>query len=480
MTTSLRARLMLGIGTAAALVLLASMGLAYVLVKSALIDEFDTSLIAQAHSIAAMTEVRDHRILVDAEPGELPEFTRRDRPEYFQLFDDHGESIVRSPSLAANRTLPWKPGQSAIGRMHLPDGPHGRYVTYHYSLRSDDEARFANFGVTVVVTRDTIDLEHTLEHIGALFTFAGALATVAIVTITVLLINRGLVPLRRLSVQIASIDIQHLGSRLEARGLPSELTPIVSRLNDLFQRLQDAFERERSFTADAAHELRTPLAGLESALDVCASRRREPEAYHTVIKQCLGVVRSMHDMVEGLLLLARADARQVPKTIEPVGVEELLQVIWRDFDALATSRSLQIQWETAAELLAETDRAKLRHILSNLLDNAVQYADQGGTVRITTDRQNTQARIRISNTGSQVAAADAEKVFERFWRGDQSRTTTTGTHCGLGLAVCARLASVLGGTISASSEVGGEFTIELRLAAAKVQPAAEPIAPSGV
>jgi heavy metal sensor kinase len=349
--------------------------------------------------------------------------------------------------------------------MILPDGRHARYLAYRFPVKPDeDEKPIATANVTVVVGRDTFDLEHTLERIGGLFTLAGALATLTIVLVTVLIINRGLAPIRRLSVQIASIDIQHLATRLDPRGLPSELTPIVSRLNDLLQRLQGAFDRERSFTADAAHELRTPLAGLESALEVCASRRREPEAYQSVVKQCLGVVRSMNGMVEGLLLLARADARQVPRVIEEVSVDELLNDAWRDFEQTAENRGLHVEWKTAADLTLETDRAKLKHIVSNLLDNAVQYADQGGHVRIESDRQNAQARIRISNTGSTVASADADKVFERFWRGDQSRTAT-GTHCGLGLAVCSRLIQVLGGTIAARSEIGGEFSVEVRLPA---------------
>jgi signal transduction histidine kinase len=244
--------------------------------------------------------------------------------------------------------------------------------------------------------------------------------------------------------------------------LPTELSPIVLRLNELLERLQNAFERERSFTADAAHELRTPLAGLEAALEVCVSRRRAPEAYETVAKRCLAVVRTMHGMIEGLLLLARADASQVPVSREVVDIENLLAESWKDFSAIAENRSLDVQWEAPADLRVETDAAKLRHILSNLLDNAVRYADAGGTILISTEQLETVARIRISNTGSRVSANDAAKVFERFWRGDHSRTAT-GTHSGLGLAVCSKLTDVLRGKISVTSASGGTFCVTLDL-----------------
>src|SRR5439155_2979097 len=118
-------------------------------------------------------------------------------------------------------------------------------------------------------------------------------------------------------------------------------SPIVVGLNGLLERLQNAFEREKSFTADAAHELRTPLAGLESALEVCARKTRAPEAYASVVSECLDVVRGMHGMIDNLLLLARADADQVPATVGSVNLDDLLTDAWRRFKTTAEQRGLK-------------------------------------------------------------------------------------------------------------------------------------------
>ncbi|MDB5289134.1 MAG: senX3, partial [Phycisphaerales bacterium] len=222
-----------------------------------------------------------------------------------------------------------------------------------------------------------------------------------------------------------------------------------------------AFAREKSFTADVAHELRTPLAGLETTLEVCAGRQREPQAYEKVINSCLRTTRGMHAMVDTLLLLARADASQLAATQESVDVEKLLQECWSDYAPVAAGRGLKIEWDTSA-MQANTDRDKLRVVFNNLLDNAVSYADAGGTIRIGVEGMSLGVQATISNTGSRVSADEAAQVFERFWRGDAARTDT-GRHCGLGLSLCQKIMEVLGGKIAVTSEKDALFTVTLVL-----------------
>jgi two-component system heavy metal sensor histidine kinase CusS len=282
-------------------------------------------------------------------------------------------------------------------------------------------------------------------------------------------IRRGLRPVDDLAARLTLVTATNLSDRLTSASVPAELSPIVHRLNDLLGRLQSSFEREKSFTADAAHELRTPLAGLESALEVCARKDRPAETYATVVRDCLEVVRGMHGMIDNLLLLARADADRVPTSTAAIPLEEVLDDAWRGLRTLAESRSLQIASHIPPDLIVETDREKLLHVLSNLLDNAVRHANESGQISISAKRDDGAAVLRISNTGSQISAADAEHVFERFWRGDESRTDT-GLHCGLGLSVCKKMMSVLDGRICATSEVGGEFMVEISLPASKLHP----------
>ena len=146
-----------------------------------------------------------------------------------------------------------------------------------------------------------------------------------------------------------------------------------------------------------------------------------------------------------------------------------LKTLGERFKNAAEQRSLKIDWTVPTDLCIQTDREKLRHVISNLFDNAVRYADAGGQISVSTETANGTTRLRIANTGSRISAADAASVFDRFWRGDTARTEI-GIHCGLGLSVCRRMVSALGGEIRACSEEGGEFAVEISLPVAELHP----------
>jgi signal transduction histidine kinase len=226
--------------------------------------------------------------------------------------------------------------------------------------------------------------------------------------------------------------------------------------------LEESFAREKSFTADVAHELRTPLAGITTTLEVCRSRRREPDAYEQAIDECRAMTQRLQSMIETLLLLARADAGQLPMKMHPVDLNQLLRECWQAVAARAAERSLNLQSGSQADCIVQSDPDKLRMVISNLLDNAVSHANDGGSIRWVVQRENEAVVIEITNSGSAVAAGDVEKLFDRFYRGDVSRTDT-GLHCGLGLSLCRRLLGLLRGYIHIQSSVGGEFKVRVSL-----------------
>ena len=185
----------------------------------------------------------------------------------------------------------------------------------------------------------------------------------------------------------------------------------------------------------------------------------------------------MQAMVEHLLMIARADAGQLALVRRPVAIAAVLTESWSSFAQRAQDRGLTVRWDGAAGPgegpgEVETDPDKLRIVLHNLFDNAVCYTDEGGAIRIaatvaaagsshTSDTPHSLS-IEIANTGSRVRPEDVPHLFERFWRGDASRSET-GVHCGLGLALSQRLVSLLGGEIAAESSAGGEFLVRVSL-----------------
>jgi signal transduction histidine kinase len=246
--------------------------------------------------------------------------------------------------------------------------------------------------------------------------------------------------------------------------MPAEIQPIKSRLNDLLSRLEEAFKRERRFTADVAHELRNPLAGIRSTIEVNLTRTRDIPEYKSALSECLEIVENMQTMVNNLLLLARLDAQQISLQSEQIRLAELVNSCWRPLSEEAIDHEITFDNRIDPEIMCETDRQNLAIILSNILENAVEYTDEGGQIRATGRQGEGSVEITVSNTGCPLNNEQAAQVFDCFWRGDSSRKDA-GVHCGLGLALVDRIIKALGGSTTAEVENGGIFKIHLTLPA---------------
>ena len=467
---SLRWRLLFGtaIGTA---VILSVAGLAlYLMMKASLFGEFDDSLRDKVRTLAGLIEQEGEHIELEFAEADMTEFERSARPEYFQLWLADGTVVERSPSLDGadlpRIETPW--GETVVRAVVLPSGRPGRVATLHFEARPDDEAevRLPAKRLVLGLARDVLDVESALADLRFVLALVCVLATLASVFVLAWLVRVGLKPVNRLAEEIGCIDERHLSVRMNSANSPRELRPVVNRLNDLLNRLEEAFAREKTLTADVAHELRTPLAGLRSTLEVALLRERDSGAYREAMLDCLEVCQQTQTMVDHLLALARLDAGNDMIRCRRTDVEELLQNTWKPFQDAASKKGLEVQWEIESGLTVETDPDKLRSVLGNLFENAVHYANTGGEVLITSKRLNGRLRIGVVNTGGRLSAEEASHVFERFWRGDTAREKD-GVHCGLGLSLCKTIMERLGGTISADLSEDGAFSITLTVGSEK-------------
>lgn len=444
-------------------------------VRHWLIAEFDQGLLAQAQSLIAATEYHAGQPRIDFDGQEPAQFLGGPRAQYFELWQA-GRAIERSRSLAG-RDLPFLDGDGAGKPVYrfdrLPAGGVGRAVAVRFEIsplkHDEDEPAGskppANLHLTIMVARDTSHLSEAMTHLGWLLAAACGAALLACLGLLAWNIRRSLAPVDAIAGRISDVGRTSLADRIEPAGVPRELAAIVDRLNEMLTRLQSAFERERAFTADVAHELRTPLAGLETTLEICGSRQRQPHEYQKVVAQCLRATRQMHAMVDSLLALARADAGRMPLSATTFSLPDLIDDAWRPFAERAAARELRFTRTGHVERPVRADREKLRQVLNNLFDNAVTYVDEGGTIRVAIEPDADAARISVANTGSRLRPDQAELVFDRFWRGDASRTDT-GTHCGLGLSITRELVQLMGGTIKAQATEAGEFQITVQIPAA--------------
>lgn len=328
------------------------------------------------------------------------------------------------------------------------------------ALDPEDQEEFA---IELVIARDTSSLIATLASLRNLLLGVWALATIASIAPTLLAITRGLAPLRELSNQIETKSEHELDKMFQLENAPSELTPVVDHLNELIDRLAAAFKRERAFTSNAAHELRTPLAGLRTTLEVALSRERGSEEYRQAAEQCLDICEQMHPLIENMLVLSRAESGRIVKTIETVSPADCFPEWWEPFAETASKKSVQIKWDTPSDITVETDNAMLRMVMTNLFENASNYVDEQGVIATSIARDNGLVRICVSNTSRAINEDDASRVFDPFWRSDSARSAT-GVHAGLGLALCKRIVKVLGGSIEATVE-NDRFSINASISA---------------
>jgi two-component system heavy metal sensor histidine kinase CusS len=256
-----------------------------------------------------------------------------------------------------------------------------------------------------------------------------------------------------------------LSARVPTATLPEEIVPLVQRLNEFLHRLDEAFARERSLTADIAHELRTPVAGILSTAGVTLSADRAPAEYQEALEDVRGIARRMRSMIENLLTLARLDFQPAQFQFEPVNLREMIENGWRGYQEKAAGRGLAFENAVPGDLCSRSDRNALSIVFVNLLENAVEYANANGRIGVTARRADGVVEVEVRNTGCQLTAQQATHVFDRFWRADPSRKDAN-LHVGLGLALVRRIMTSLGGAVEATA-AGGEFAVQVSIPAAR-------------
>ncbi|HVS71731.1 MAG TPA: ATP-binding protein [Phycisphaerae bacterium] len=453
---SLRGRLLAGTTlTCAAVFLLLGVALD-LFARRELLGEFDDALRAKAAAIASMVEWHGRRTVFDQNAAAMWEFAARQNPEYFQVWLA-GKPFVRSPSLDQSDLSTLPPADAAVRWTTLPDGRRGRLLTMTFLPvveERDDDRRNAGAAppepppAALAVAKGSEDLDRTLADLRWTMCGLSAAGLVLLAGVLAVLIHRATASVNRLSRAIAAVDASNAAARLQVAGLPNELAPVVERLNELLQRLADALDRERAFTADVAHELRTPLAGIRATLEVCRTRPRDPAAYETAIDRSMTMLLQMQSMVQNMLMLARAEGGDLSHEAALVDPAELLKTAWRMLEDQARERRIDAHWQIDDRLAVRADEQLLRMVLRNLLENAVTYAPPGTTVDITTEPDGPDARLAITNDAPALAPADLPRLFDRFWRKDSSRTQPA-LHAGLGLSLCRRLTHLMDGQISA-------------------------------
>lgn len=280
-----------------------------------------------------------------------------------------------------------------------------------------------------------------------------------------ILASQALSPIARITRMAGELSASDLSLRIPPAPRDDEIGRLVTTLNGMLGRLDAAFRRQRQFTADASHELRSPLATIIANLELIRAGTAHTPAQNT-LEYTLGDIKTeaerMRAIVNDLLLLARADANQITIEREPVAMDELVLDVVAQRQARARHKGLRLTAGRVSPSQVLGEDARLIQVLLNLVDNALAYTPPGGLVALSVETEGAWAEVRVRDTGIGIGPEDLPRIFERFYRADPARARDSGGS-GLGLAICAWIVEAHGGTITATSAPGQGSTFTARL-----------------
>ena len=278
-----------------------------------------------------------------------------------------------------------------------------------------------------------------------------------------LLVGRGLRPLNTLTTAVSRVSERDFRLLVSASQLSTELAPIHDRLTRTLDALRRAFEREKEAVGDISHELRTPIAALQTTIDVALRKPRDAEFYKGTLTDCRNITKQLGRLVDRILTLATLDAGE-PPSWTPVDVADLAADCAALIRPLAEGHGLSLAVELDPTARSTTDPDKLREVMLNLLHNAVEYNRPGGEVRLTVASVADGVSVSVADTGIGMTPEVRAKIFERFYRADPSRHAT-GLHAGLGLAIVKEYVERLRGRIAVTSSPGEGSRFEVAIPA---------------
>jgi two-component system heavy metal sensor histidine kinase CusS len=309
---------------------------------------------------------------------------------------------------------------------------------------------------TLQVAQDRSSDELVERNFAVLFIMVLCGSVLASAFIAVIVTKRGLRPLREMTQSVARIGPTHLKERVTPAEWPRELQPLAIAFDDMLKRLDDSFTRLSQFSADLAHELRTPIANMIGEAQVALTRDRTAAEYRETIESTVGECERLSRIVDNLLFVARVDAAREPIARKRFDARAAVEKITAFYHALADDRHIAIGCSGEGQIYADPDL--FERAVGNLLDNALRFTPENGSIQIVLSERNGDFEVAVSDTGCGIAAEHLPRVFDRFYRAESSRSSDG---AGLGLALVKSIVDLHGGSASIHSDIGRGTTVTL-------------------
>jgi two-component system heavy metal sensor histidine kinase CusS len=446
------------------MVILATASL-YIVLRTELDRSTEMFLADKLHVLGSMLRERP-----DDEDGlreeiELESAARRYQQFYIRLLDEHGVPVMTTPGMAEQLDLAQFASRTR-GRSERSIAMAGRYgqpfrVTTATVAVGTPPAHCDTVQIAIDVSQEEELLaRYRLWFWGILLT-TSVLFPVAGYQIA----RRGIRPVEEIAATARRITSTNLRERIAPEGYPLELASLAGTFNEMLERLEESFERISRFTADIAHDLRTPVNNIRGEAEVALARARTVDEYRDVLESSLEEAVRLSELIGDLLFLARAESPSTELRRERVNIPAVLATVRDYYEASAADAGVSLVMNDGTEPLnAELDRSLMLRAVSNLVSNAIAHTPPGGTVTMAASNDDAAIQIEVSDTGEGIPAEALPRVFDRFFRVDPSRSQASGG-TGLGLAIVQSILALHGGSAEIASKLGHGTRVTLRIPA---------------
>ena len=460
--TSIQRRLIATVVISQLLLALGLVGGSVYLNRRLLRRAFDNALKERAMSIAALVRYSEEtRPRLIFEGDLVPPALERGHPDLYEVRTTAGVLVARSPQWTRATESADVPPETY--RDFVFEGIGYRGVRVQVPVFDREPDVHTNDSLIVSYASPLDELNHQVLLAGIYTAVGTAVLLLLGVGFAIWGMRRGLRPLANLAGSAALVSPAHweLDPGTEALST-SELVPLTDAMRTMLDGLHRAFDQQREFVANAAHELKTPVAILKSTLQLLLQRPRSSEQYRAGLEQALADLDRLEKLLHSMLRLARAEqGAAASRELEVVDLAATCQAALDILQPVARERGVHLQFTRNGAAAMHSDAEDLRLVWCNLLENAIRFSPPGGEVRVRVSAEGNQGRVEIEDTGPGISEADLPRVFDRFYRGDSSRTRETGGY-GLGLAISKAIVEAYGGSVSVHSEPQRGATVIVR------------------
>jgi two-component system heavy metal sensor histidine kinase CusS len=443
------------------LMVLASTACLYFVLVTELDRSTDLFLADKLNVIRTMLRERPDDLDALREEVELESAARRYEQFYIRLLDERNASLMSTPGMTEQLDLQHFPSQAQSGRGLPMIGKNGRpfRVTSAVVPVGSPPAESDTIQIAIDVSQKEELLARYRHWFGVIL--LGSLAIFPLVGYRIA--RQGIHPVEEIANTAQHISSTNLHERIHPEGYPSELASLAGTFNQMLDRLEESFDRISRFTADIAHDLRTPVNNIRGEAEVALARARTVDEYREVLGSSLEEAVRLSNLISDLLFLARAESPLAHLHWARVDVGELLSTVSEYYEASAAEGGISLTTTNGHEpVIAELDRTLVQRAVGNLVANAVAHTPRGGSVVLAANSDHASVLIEVSDTGVGIPPEALPRVFDRFFRVDTSRTQASGS-TGLGLAIVKSITQLHGGSVEIASQLGKGTRVLLRM-----------------